>query len=151
MSFWVAFFSVIVLDQLSKSLSLAFLSWNSSLPLIGKFLQFTLTYNQGAAFGLFPQAATFFLVFSMVVAIAPFLFLSRILRRPVLVQISVALICGGALGNVLDRLSYRYVVDFIHFSFWPVFNIADSAVFIGVFLLFFSILEVERSSRKKAS
>ncbi len=151
MSFWATLFSVIALDQLSKAIVLAFLPWNSSCPLLGQFLQLTLIYNKGAAFGLFPQAGTFFLVFSMIVATVPFLFLSQVLKRPALVQVGVALICGGALGNVLDRLSYRYVVDFIHFSFWPVFNIADSAIFIGSLLFILSILPGARKSKKDAS
>jgi signal peptidase II len=124
----------ITADQLLKTLSISFLPISQPQPMIGHFLYLTLTWNTGAAFSFLPQAATFFLIFNLLAIAVPFAwYRALILQRP-LFQVACGLITGGALGNVLDRLQYGKVVDFLDVRFWPVFNLADSCIFVGAFL-----------------
>lgn len=98
---------------------------------------FTLTYirNGGAAFGLFPQAGTLFALVKIVVVIGLVIWFDSLPVQHFLVRLAVGMIQGGAIGNLVDRLTTGTVVDFLHFHFWPIFNVADSAVCVGVVVL----------------
>jgi len=134
MIFPIVLLCSITADQLVKTLLISFLPLNQPQPVIGHFLYLTLTWNTGAAFSLLPQAASFFLIFNLLAIAVPFaLYKTLILQRP-LFQIACGLITGGAFGNVLDRLQYGKVIDFIDVRFWPVFNLADSCIVVGAFL-----------------
>ncbi len=143
---------MVLLDQFSKALVLSIFSYGSSRPLVGDFLHLTVISNQGAAFGLFPQASIFFLLLNLAVSILPFFFLPRLRRQPWMMQLACGLVCGGALGNAIDRLLYHgSVVDFLQLPFWPVFNLADFSVVVGGILLAMSLLLVERRSTIKTT
>jgi signal peptidase II len=130
---------VIVFDQLTKKWILDTLGpvEFTSRPLIGSWLSFTLVKNTGVAFGLFQNIPGFFTITSVLISIGAILFYRFQLphNRP-WVQVSVGLIVGGAIGNIIDRLRYQYVIDFVHVSWFPgIFNLADSAITIGVVML----------------
>jgi signal peptidase II len=130
---------VIAADQFTKAWMQSTLSLGHSEPLIGP-LRLTLVHNRGIAFGL-PVAQGFvFLAVVLVLVLLLLLYRSRMLRGAA-GYTALGLLVGGAIGNnLIDRLRFGYVVDFIDFGFWPVFNIADSAVTCGVILLAYSLL-----------
>lgn len=127
---------IITADQLVKFIALKILTPGETIPVIKSIFHITLVLNKGGAFGIFRDAGVFFIVISVVVisAIAVFLFKARG-KTPVGVDMAFASIAAGALSNLVDRLRFGCVVDFFDFRVWPVFNIADSAITIGVVYL----------------
>lgn len=134
-------FSVIFFDRITKMFFSDFLAYGESLPIIRNVLHMTLIHNTGIAFGFFKNQGIVFIVIPIV---AIFLLgfniyyyrqnneaLSRIYI------VSFSLILGGAIGNLIDRIVYGHVIDFIDFRVWPVFNIADSAITIGAIMIAF--------------
>jgi signal peptidase II len=149
MIMYIVFVSVILLDQVTKYLAETFLSSTESMPLLKGIFHLTLVYNKGAAFGFF-KAGTFFLIVLSFIYIALILWAVRhkTLASKMLcldveetsVRVALGLVLGGACGNLIDRLRFFHVVDFLDFRIWPVFNIADSALTIGGSIIFFKIL-----------
>ena len=129
---------VTAIDQLTKQLAWATLPGQPPVEIL-PFLQFTLVLNKGAAFGLLADAGRwpyYFLTgLSIAVSIALVIWLWRAHPRNALLSWGLALVLGGALGNLIDRVSQAYVIDFIllHYKGWyfPTFNIADSAITLG--------------------
>jgi signal peptidase II len=146
--------AVIVVDQLTKFAAVRYLTRHAEVNLL-PFLNLTLTHNAGAAFGFLSdqpgwQKFFFIAVASIAVAII-FLWLRRLERDNRMVALALALILGGAIGNVIDRLVYGYVIDFIDvvfgtWHFW-VFNVADSAISIGAVLLIIDALPLKKTAR----
>ena len=126
---------IIFLDQLTKFLVKQNFQLNQSIPIINNILHLTYITNTGSAFGLFKGLNLIFVLFSIIVIVVIFYYLKKIIRNEKLLQFSVGLLLGGTIGNLIDRLFYGAVIDFIDFRVWPVFNIADSAVTISVMLL----------------
>jgi len=122
-------------DQLSKWVVRAAFSPGYSVPVIPSVLHLTYVQNTGAAFGLFPGYAGALMILAAAVVGWIVLELRRQAPRTKGGQLGLLLILGGAIGNLLDRLRFGYVVDFIDLRVWPVFNLADSAITIGVALL----------------
>lgn len=144
MLFWGGAIAVLALDQLTKYLVHLGLAPNRSLPLIKNVLHLTYVQNRGAAFGLF-QGKQFFFVIAGVVVIALIYYFHSKFRSDDLLQIPLGMMLGGSAGNLLDRLARHYVVDFIDFRFWPVFNIADTCLNVGVgWLILVIIFKKER-------
>lgn len=131
--------SVIFLDQLSKFLAVRFLQLNTSVSLIKNFLYMTLVHNRGAAFGMLKNQLFLFVMISFFAILFIFLHLKN-KKNPFLFKISLSLILSGAVGNLIDRLRFGYVIDFLDLRFWPVFNLADSALTIGALLLSWELL-----------
>jgi len=133
--------AVFVLDQVTKWLIVQWLREpGASVSVLWPVFSLTYVTNTGAAFGLFANQNLLF-IFIAVAVIAVILFFYRyLLADHLLLRISLALQLGGALGNLLDRLRLGYVVDFLDFRVWPVFNIADSAITIGVLLLIYTLV-----------
>lgn len=127
--FGIAVF-VILLDQLTKYLITAGLSLNESFVLIKNFLSITYITNTGAGFGILKGANGFLIALSFIVFAALFYYRNDF-KNDVEKQM-VALIVGGIIGNLIDRILLGHVIDFISFSFWPAFNVADSALTIGI-------------------
>jgi signal peptidase II len=133
---------VIVVDQLTKWLAEYYLLYAQPLPVL-PFFNLTLLYNTGAAFSFLADAGGwqrwFFLILALVISIALVIWLSRLNKEDTRLAIALALVLGGALGNVIDRMVHGHVIDFIQLYyerwFWPAFNIADSAITIGAVLL----------------
>ena len=133
---------VVALDQISKLLVLQFL-YNDQVTLIPGVLNFKYVENDGMAFGLLSDHRWVFMVFSVIgIGLLSF-YLFRYVKAP-LGRIGLALIIGGGIGNMIDRVAYGFVVDFIDFcafDFWIwVFNIADSAVCIGAALFIIQLI-----------
>lgn len=133
-------FSVIILDQLSKLLILQNLNLNQSIEIFEGFFYLTLVHNTGAAFSILKDQAFLFIAISIIAIIAILFYMHKKQERVFLKDLSLALILGGACGNLIDRVRFGYVVDFLDFRIWPVFNIADSAITIGALLLIISLL-----------
>lgn len=128
--------SVLVADQLSKLWIKSFLDLGESFPESWP-VRFTYVQNTGIAFGI--KANQFFLVFvTSAVVVALLVFLLRCYQfQTKLVRVALSSILGGAVGNLVDRVYQGYVVDFVDIRVWPIFNIADSSVVVGVSLLIF--------------
>ena len=134
---------VILLDQVTKTIASARLLMGQPVPLLGNTVRFTLVHNTGAAFGLFPGSRLPFIVISLLaIAVVLYLFL-RETYRSLANRILLGCILGGAIGNLIDRIRLGWVVDFIDMGVgtfrWPVFNVADSAVTLGVLFLAWSL------------
>jgi signal peptidase II len=130
---------LIALDQWTKALALQHLEYRVPVPVIEGWLDWTLTYNYGAAFSFLSDAGGWqrwlFSGLAVGVSLALAVWLARIPRRDWRQALPFALIIGGALGNLIDRMRYGYVVDFVDAYWgvhhWPAFNVADSAIVVG--------------------
>lgn len=147
--------AVIVADRITKSLVSAHILMGDAIPVIPGFLRITHWLNEGAAFSLFadstsPNAVRWGLIaFSALAAIAVLIALIRLGSRVTFATVALALVLGGALGNLHDRIAYGSVVDFIEvhiFGYhWPDFNVADSCIVIGACLLLLDSLLPKKS------
>lgn len=129
---------VLAFDQLSKTAVVRYLQpqvpWNPIEPL-GSIVSLTYVTNTGAAFGLFPQLGNLYVVVALVIVAALLVFYRRFAFSHWLMQVSLGLQLGGAAGNLIDRLRFGHVIDFVDFKVWPVFNVADSSIVVGVLIL----------------
>ncbi len=138
----------IALDQLSKWLIRLTMELGDSVQVIRSFFHITRHHNEGAAWGIFPGQMTFFIVIT-IIAVGLFAFLSKELdfKRKTFFSIGISLLFGGAIGNFIDRLRFRYVVDFLDFRFFgysfPIFNVADICLTVGIALFAFELLYLE--------
>jgi len=128
--------AVVFLDQLTKYLACERLLLNESLAVVPNFLYLTLVHNQGAAFGILKGKTSLFIFTSAVTIIFIYFLLTNNQKNHSLgVKMGFALILAGAVGNLIDRISLGYVIDFLDFRIWPVFNLADTAITCGIILL----------------
>jgi len=148
--------AVIVLDRLSKIWITRHVEIGSAIPVIPKVFRVTHVLNDGAAFSLFADSATpehvrwALIAFSSAAVIAVLVVLVKVGRRLNLMTIALALVLGGAIGNLYDRIRFASVVDFlevhiVHYH-WPDFNVADSAIVVGACLLFLDALRSRKNS-----
>lgn len=146
--FWLILSALVIfVDQFTKYLAYQFFYWGESKPILPVF-DLTLVANKGAAFSLLGRASGwqrwFFIGVAISISIGLVVWLVRLPRNERWTAAAISFIIGGALGNVYDRIRYGYVIDFLHLhvkSFsWPVFNIADTLIVFGVFILIFQIL-----------
>jgi len=133
--FYLIALLVVILDQASKHLVLSRVPFGSSVPVLKGVLFITLVENRGGAFGLFQSWAVLLTLLTMGFVIVIAALVRRRAMLPSLVGIGLGLQLGGAVGNLIDRVRFGYVVDFINFRVWPVFNIADAAITAGLLLL----------------
>lgn len=132
---------VFFLDQLSKFCVSRSILQGSSTPIIRNILHLTLVHNTGAAFGMFSRHPYLFVIVAILSIVIIVYFLAR--KSGMLSAAERTALCfilGGTLGNLVDRVRFGYVVDFIDLRIWPVFNIADSSITIGAIILGISIL-----------
>jgi signal peptidase II len=148
--------ATLALDRWTKVLIRRRFSLNESISVIDGFFDITYVQNTGVAFGIFSSISSpaKSVLLSIFTACAAAVVITYSVRSPAgnrLLQLALALILGGALGNLYDRLAYGHVVDFLEFYVgsyhWPSFNVADSAISIGVALLAFEIIRSETPSR----
>ena len=137
---------VVILDQLSKWVVLNHIRLGETIY-VAPFWNWVLTYNPGAAFSFLADQPGWQRWFFTVLALAVSGWIALELRKSVhnkLLSLALALVMGGALGNVIDRIRFGAVVDFIQWHaagyYWPAFNVADSAITVGAILLVFSTL-----------
>ena len=141
---WLVLSVVLIgLDQFSKWLAVARLEFQQPEAFIPGFWNWTLTHNTGAAFSFLADAGgwqhLFFIGLALAISIGLAIALRRTARSDWRTALPFALIIAGALGNVIDRLRFGYVVDFVQWYFrsfqWPVFNLADSCIVVGAVLM----------------
>jgi len=136
---------ILFIDQYLKYMVRQNLLAGESVPIISNILHITFVTNTGAAFGLFKNATPVFVVISVVAVAFVAMLLIKIIqqggffKRPMF-NFSLILILSGAIGNLIDRLFFGYVIDFIDVRIWPVFNIADSSITVGTLLLILSFM-----------
>lgn len=153
----VAFLVSFVLDQATKIAIDANLTYADRVPIIEGFFYLTHVRNTGAAFGLFSDAPqvwrlSFFISVSLIAVGIIISFFRQLSPGDRLAALALGLILGGALGNLVDRIFRQEVVDFLHFRLWrayswPDFNVADSAIVVGVALLVLELLASEGEQR----
>ncbi len=139
---WVSLL-VVLLDQLTKELAQFYLLPYNENPIFPGF-NLTLSFNKGSAFGFLHQAPGWqgwlFGIIAISVSLAIIIWLTRLSKKQWGLCIALSLIVGGALGNLLDRILYGQVTDFLQLYigrlYWPTFNVADSAICVGAFILF---------------
>ena len=133
----------IILDQITKWLSVEFLSKVSTLPIIKNVIHLTYVENRGAAFGMFKDHRWVFMITSTVMIIGLSLYLYLGFAENKLYEVSIAMIISGGIGNMIDRLALKYVIDFIDFRLinFAVFNGADSFVCVGAGLLVLALVK----------
>lgn len=135
--------AIIALDWLSKQWALSALRFREPVEVVAGFWNWTLVHNTGAAFSFLADAGGWqqWLFSGLAVVISGFCvhMLAKTVRADWRTALPLALIVGGALGNLIDRVRYGYVVDFVHWYWrdfhWPVFNLADSAISVAAVLL----------------
>lgn len=147
MLFYFTAFLIAAADQLVKFLVHKNLLLGQSLPLVGKFLSLTYVRNTGAAFSLFVGFSSYLAVIGALVSLVVIYLHYKLPAKNHLEQFSLAIILGGSLGNLIDRIFRHYVIDYIDVGFWPVFNLADTMINVGVFLLVIKTLTQYNSSR----
>ena len=130
---------ILCLDQSTKLIVNKNFTPHESMPIIKGIFHLTLVHNRGAAFGML-KGQTFLFVFTSIVAII-LIYHGLKNTRGNLYSISLGLILAGAIGNLIDRVFFGYVIDFLDLRIWPVFNVADSAITVGTILLGWSILQ----------
>ena len=135
--FYLTVALVFIGDQISKSWIQKEMAFYTTRPIIGEKFELYLTQNHGGAWGVLPSGNILFIVFAIIASFALIYAYHKLARHDVLIGSSFALALGGALGNLLDRVRYGYVVDFFYAKIinWPVFNVADSAISVGIVLL----------------
>lgn len=134
--------TIVLIDQITKYLSVSRLKELRSIAIIDGVFSLTYVENRGAAFGILQNQRWFFIVLTFIISIAMVYFLATHRQAPILLRVSIAFILGGALGNLIDRIRLGYVVDMLHFTLidFPVFNVADCFVVVGTILLAYYIL-----------
>ncbi len=136
--FALAFF-VIAGDQLSKNWIVRQFEPGDSWPLITGIFHLTYVRNPGAAFGVLAFRSSFFIIISLLM-IFLIIYGERFFpKNNFSLRLAMSLLLGGAIGNLIDRMRYGYVIDFFDFFIWPVFNVADIALVVGVFSLVYGL------------
>ena len=144
---------VIILDQWTKWLAETNLTFLEPVPVIEPFLNWTLAYNYGAAFSFLADAGGwqkwFFAGLALLMSLFVIGYLAKAPRQAKLLSLGLALVLGGAVGNLIDRLLHGHVIDFIHVHYadvwhYPIFNIADIGISIGVLLIVIDMLFLEK-------
>lgn len=146
--------AVVAADQISKLLVIEYLAPVGQVKLIDGVLHLSYVENRGAAFGMLSDHRWVFMVLSLAAIAALVIYLWKVRPRDRLLTLSLAMIAGGGIGNMIDRMAYGFVVDFIDVAFvWDyVFNVADAAVCVGcgLIILWFILSEIKERKNKAA-
>jgi len=145
---------ILILDQWTKYVAEGFLALGQSFPVINGVFHLTLTHNKGAAFSILKGSSFLFIAITILCLAAIIFILSdkNFFKKVFdldssnrMVRFSLAFVFGGACGNLIDRIRFSYVVDFLDFRVWPVFNFADSAITVGGILIFYKMLSSNKN------
>lgn len=146
---------VLIVDYITKKLIATKLVIGEEISVIGNFFLITSHRNRGAAFGILQEQRTFFIIITMVIVagLIWYIHMVRKTAKPWLL-VGLTLVLGGAIGNFIDRARFGEVVDFFKFNFgsytFPIFNVADSAIVVGVALILIDTLLASRDEKKLA-
>ncbi|WP_198134387.1 signal peptidase II [Pontibacillus litoralis] len=145
---------VVIIDQITKWIVVQTMEIGEQIPIIEPFLYLTSHRNTGAAWGILEGRMMFFYIITTIVIIGIVYYMQTYAKNSKLLGVSLALLLGGAIGNFIDRLFRKEVVDFVDTYIgsynYPIFNVADAALVVGVALVFIATLMDERKVRKEA-
>jgi signal peptidase II len=152
---WVSFLALI-LDQISKIAVDNSMRLYESIAIMPSF-NLTYVHNTGAAFSFLAHAGGWqrwlFAGLALIISVAIGVWIARLKQQEVLLAVALSLVLGGAVGNLIDRVAYGYVIDFLDVYYntwhWPAFNIADSAICVGVFLMLLESFGIGRPSEEE--
>ncbi|TET21173.1 MAG: signal peptidase II [Candidatus Cloacimonadota bacterium] len=143
--------SVIICDQISKFIISNTMFLGQSIRVIGSFVRITYVRNPNAAFGIPVGPPLLMMVLTSIATLLLIFYFSRLKEKGCLLYVGLAMIIGGAIGNLIDRFRIQQVIDFIDVSVkrfhWPVFNIADSFVTIGIIVILWAWIFGEKKER----
>ena len=134
------FFGVVALDQFTKNIVMRSMVPGQSIPLIQDVFHLTYVLNPGAAFGILSNQRMFLLITGAVLIAATAYFYPLLKKSDGCLKLGATSILSGAVANLIDRVQTGYVVDFFDFRVWPVFNVADIAIVLGMGFMIYSIL-----------
>lgn len=137
--------AVLLVDQASKLYIRQAMLLGDSVPVLPGLLHITHVKNSGAAFGILPNQHLLFLIAGIVVIIVMLYYFRQLAVADGLSTVAFGSVLGGATGNLIDRMVFGKVTDFIDFRVWPVFNVADSAIVVGMILLSFILIKDARN------
>ena len=137
----------LVLDQASKYYVMNHFALGESLPVIQNVFHLTYIINRGAAFGMLTNQRWFFLAVAFVLIIVYGFYRKRVNNGPLSLRVGTALLISGAIGNGIDRYVLHGVVDFFDFRIWPIFNIADIGICVGVVCVIYYLLTSEHEEK----
>ncbi|MCK1992550.1 signal peptidase II [Peribacillus muralis] len=144
---------VIALDQLTKWMIVKKMEYGESIEIIENLLYITSHRNRGAAWGILQGQMWFFYIITIAVIIGLVYYIQKMAKQSRLLGVALGLMLGGAIGNFIDRVARQEVVDFVHtyiFSYsFPVFNVADASLSIGVGLLVIHMFLEEKNAKEK--
>ena len=145
MLFFLVATAVLLLDQISKYFAVKHLAFDAPAQVIDDFFDLALVYNPGAAFGIFANQRLLFFLFTVISIAVIFYVTAKHTKGKKGLNLIIGTILGGILGNFMDRIRLGYVVDFLDFHIrgyhWPAFNVADSAICIGIGILAILIIK----------
>lgn len=137
---------IILLDQLIKYFVSTNMFLGQSIPVLPQIFHLTYIQNPGAAFGILENQRYLFILIAAVLIVAVIYFYKKIIQLSKFFQVGIALLFGGAIGNMIDRIFIGRVIDYMDFRIWPVFNLADIAIVSGCAIIAFNLLfKTERS------
>lgn len=131
---------IILLDQLVKLYVQSTMLPGMSFPIIQDVFHITFVLNPGAAFGILANQQFFFIGIGLLILLAAVYYYPMLKKQDIWIRYGAALLLGGAVGNLIDRIRYGVVIDFFDFRIWPVFNVADIAIVVGVGCIIYALL-----------
>ena len=148
MDIWLTLVAVLVIDRITKFVVINNLSLFDSIVVIPRFFHITYIQNPGAAFGILAGQKWLFIIITFIFLGAIIYFQKRVPLEQKAIRICMGLIGGGAVGNLIDRLAYGKVIDFLDFKVWPyIFNFADSCLVVGGLLLALLLLKTDKQTK----
>lgn len=149
MKYYLLSFIIVLIDQVSKYLTQAYVDIGQQIEWIPGLLSITHIHNTGAAWSILEGQMWFFYIITVIVVVMIIYYMQQMKNEPLL-KTGLAFILGGALGNFIDRLMHQYVIDMIQLDFidFPIFNLADTALTIGVILLFIQYIFLDRQEKE---
>lgn len=149
MKYYLLSFIIVLIDQVSKYLTQAYVDLGQQIEWIPGLLSVTHIHNTGAAWSILEGQMWFFYIVTVIVVVMIIYYMQQMKDQPLL-KTGLAFILGGALGNFIDRLLHQYVIDMIQLDFidFPIFNLADTALTIGVILLFIQYIFLDRQEKE---
>lgn len=149
MKYYLLSFIIVLIDQVSKYLTQAYVDLGQQIEWIPGLLSITHIHNTGAAWSILEGQMWFFYIVTVIVVVMIIYYMQQMKNEPLL-KTGLAFILGGAVGNFIDRLMHQYVIDMIQLDFidFPIFNLADTALTIGVILLFIQYIFLDRQEKE---
>lgn len=145
MPIMIFIFVIVLVDQLSKFYIQETMTPGMSLPVVADLFHITYILNPGAAFGILENQRTLFILIAALLLISFVYYYPKLRSDRLSLKIGATLLVGGAAGNLIDRIQTGYVVDFIDFRIWPIFNVADMAIVGGVGVMICAMLFMDKA------